>query len=124
MRKNSWRNDHMTTVDLATDYARKIVSAEARGPGDYEDAMFRLEAKTGIGRWTLWGLWHRRRKTVSLELFNQLRGAYMQNCERQLSSLQHELAIESAKGCGDDLSDLAAEVEALVAKIQAKRARR
>jgi hypothetical protein len=112
----------MTSVDLAQDYARKLIGKEA-GSGDVEEAMRRVEAKTGVGYWTLWGLWHRRRKSVDRDLFARLRGAYLTFCERQISALQHELAIEKAR-CGDDsFDDLVGEAEDLVAKLKAAQAK-
>lgn len=108
----------MMTAEMATEYARKLINSEVRGPGDVESAMHRLEAKTGIGRWTLWGLRYSRRKTVNAELFNQVRGAYLAYCERQLKTLQHELVLERERRGNDDFSDLVAEAETLVAKLK------
>ena len=107
----------MSSVDLAVDYARKAVQSEARGPGDLEDAMRRLEATTGIGYWTWWGLWNKRRKLVDHDLFNRVRGAYLALCQRQLAKAQHALTIEAAKGSADDIRDLVAEAEVLAAKL-------
>lgn len=36
--------------------AAKLVMREARGPGDYANAMRRIEARYGIPYWTLWAL--------------------------------------------------------------------
>ena len=109
----------MSSTDLAIDYARKALQAEARGPGDLEEAMSRLEARTGVGYWTWWGLWHRRRKLVDMDLFQRVRGAYLAVCERQLANVQQTLTIEAAKGGGDDFSDLAAEAADLAARLKA-----
>ena len=118
MLKKSWRPEQvMSSVDLAIDYARKAVQAEARGPGDLEEAMNRLEAQTGIGYWTWWGLWNKRRKLVDHDLFHRVRGAYLALCQRQIAKAQHELTIEAAKGNEDDLRHLVAEAKALAAKI-------
>lgn len=123
MHQKKWQPEHgMSSADVAIDYARKMIQAEARGPGDLEPAMSRLEAKTGIGFWTLRGLWYRRRKLVDNDLLQAVRGAYLSLCERQIASLQHGLSVEAARG-GDDLSDLVAEAEALVAKLKAARAK-
>lgn len=119
-----WRSEHgMSSVDLAVDYARKMIQTEARGPGDLDPALARLEAKTGIGYWTLRGLWYGRRKLVDRDLFVRLRGAYLSLCERQVSAIQTDLAFEKARGGDDTLDDLAAEVEALAAKIRAAKTR-
>lgn len=114
----------MSSTDLAIDYARRMVAQEARGPGDLENAMHRLETKTGIGYWTLWGLWNRRRKLIDADLFTRLQGAYYAVCERQLALLQHDLAIEQARHPDDDLDDLERQAAALAAKIRAAKERR
>lgn len=118
------RVDPVSSTDLAIDYARKALQAEARGPGDLEEAMHRLEAKTGVGYWTWWGLWNRRRKLVDLDLFQRVRGAYLAVCERQLANVQHTLTIEAAKGGEDDFADLVAEAEHLAQKLKAAIERR
>lgn len=114
----------MSSTDLAVDYARKLVSREVAGSGDLEAAMRRLEAKTGIGYWTWWGLWNKRRKGVGVDLFSRIRGAYLATCERQIRALQHDLALEKAKGGDDTLADLVAEAESLAAKVAALVAKR
>ena len=114
----------MSSADVAIDYARKLVNAEARGHGDVEAALDRLEAKTGIGRWTLWALWHKRRKVADGDLIAQLRGAYLSYCEKKIAHWQHEQATEAAR-CGNDLdADLVAQAEDILAKILARKKER
>jgi hypothetical protein len=114
----------VSTVDLAADYAGRLIAQETHAlGGDTDEAMRRVEAKYGVGYWTLWGLRYKRPKAVSADLFTRLRGAYLSACERQLANLQHEIAIERAR-CGHDLdADLLAEAETLLAKIKTARAR-
>ena len=121
--QNFWRSEHerMSSVDLAVDYARRLIKTEAQGPGDFDPALSRLEAKTGIGYWTLRGLWYGRRKLVDRDLFVRLRGAYLSLCERKLSAIQTDLTFERAKGGDDSLEALAGEIEALAQKIRAAR---
>lgn len=114
----------MSSTDLAIDYARRMVEAEARGPGDLDNAMRRLETKTGVGYWTLWGLWNRRRKGVNADLFVRLQGAYYAVCERQLARFQHELAVEQKRCPDDNLEDLERQAAALAEKIKAAKERR
>lgn len=122
--QNFWRPESgMSSTDATIEYARKMIQAEARGPGDLEPAMTRLEARTGIGFWTLRGLWYRRRKLVDNDLFLAVRGAYLSLCERQVAIHQHNLAVEAKKGGEDVVSDLVAEAEILVARLKAARAR-
>lgn len=58
--------------------------------------MHRLEARYGIGFWQLSHLRSGRAKSVDLSLYARIRGAYLDYCERQISTLQHELEIEKA----------------------------
>jgi hypothetical protein len=113
----------MTSVDMAARYARQLVGREMDRTGDLEVAMRQVEAKTGIGYWTLWGLWHKRRKLIDRDLFGRLRGAYLALCERQVAALQHELAVEKARGGDDTFEDLASEAELLAKKIRSARGR-
>lgn len=122
--QKSLRSEHrVSSTDLATDYARRMVLREASGPGDVENAMRRIEAKTGVGYWTLWGLWNRRRKLVDRDLFLQLRNGYLAICERQLKALQLDLATETEVSGDDSFEDLAREAEALASRIRAARER-
>jgi hypothetical protein len=108
------------SVEAATEYVRVMVQRESRGPGDLDNAMSRIEAKYGLPFWTLWHLRRGKAKTVEASLLARIRGAYLDMCQRQASNLLHEIKIEAATG--DDLDgDIAAELEALVAKIKAKR---
>src|SRR6478736_3059465 len=116
----------MSLVELAADYANRMIECEAHGPGDTESAMRRIEAKTGIGYWSLWALRYRRRdmKMIAADQYQRIRNAYLATCERQISALQHELAIERARCGDDDPSDLVVEAEDLVARLKAARAKR
>ena len=113
--------EQVSSVDTAAEYCDRMIGREAGG-GDVDDAMRRIEAKTGVNYWTLWGLRYRKPKTIGRDLFHQIRGAYLVLCERELGNLKHELSIETAKGSGDDFADLVAEAETLVAKLKAAKA--
>jgi len=109
----------MSSVELAADYANRLIEREA-GVGGTEEAMRRVEAKTGIGYWTLWGLRYRRRdlKTIAADQFTRIRNAYLATCQRQLAALQHEIAVEEAR-CGNDaFADLALEAERLASRLR------
>ncbi len=109
------------SVDAATDYVRTMVQRESHGPGDLDNAMRRLEAEYGLPFWTLWHLRKGKAKTVEASLLARIRGAYLDMCQRQASNLLHEIKMEAAADHDLD-SDIATELEALLAKIQAKRA--
>jgi hypothetical protein len=101
----------------ASGYVRRMVERETRGSGDVEGALRRLEMRFGLPYWPLVHLRRGAAKTIEADLFQRIRGAYLTYCEQQISSLQHELAIEHATGAADDLEDLEAEAAALAAKI-------
>lgn len=108
------------SVEAATDYVRTMVQRESRGPGDIDNAMRRLEAKYGLPFWPLWHLRKGKAKTVEASLLARIRGAYLDMCQRQAANLLHEIETEAAIDHDLD-SDIATELEALVAKIKAKR---
>lgn len=108
------------TVEAACDYASRLVELETRG-SDTDAALHRLEQRYGLSPNQIIHLRSRRAKSCDVSLFARLRGAYLDLCERQVSKLQHEIAIERATG-DDTLEDLETEARALAAKIQAKKA--
>ena len=118
---NSRKEIPPMSVDAATDYVRTMVQRESRGPGDIDNAMSRLEQRYGLPFWSLWYLRKGKAKTVEASLLARIRAAYLDMCQRQASNLLHEIRVEAA--ANDDLdADIATELEALVAKIQAKKA--
>lgn len=120
--KSEYEVQKMSTAD-ASEYARRLVDGESRGHGDIEGALHRLEQRYGVGRWQLAHLRSGKAKSCEMGLFLRLRAAYLDMCQRKLTRLQHDLAIEEAKGGGtDDLADLEHEAAALAAKIEAKKA--
>src|ERR1700761_5617723 len=91
---------HPMSVEAASDFARRMVEYESRGPGDTGPAMTRLEQRYGIGFWQMNHLRTGRAKSCEASLLARLRSAYLDLCERQVAKLQHEIAIE--KAIGDD----------------------
>mgnify|MGYP000432103208 CR=1 FL=1 len=62
--------------------------------------------------------------TVEAGLLARIRGAYLDLCERQVSKLQHEIAVEKALNEDDTLEDLEREARRLAARIAKKKAER
>ncbi len=112
---------HGMSTAVATEYVRRMVARESRGPGDTDGAMARLEARYGIGFWQLSHLRGGRAKTVDVGLFARVRAAYLDYCERQIRLLEHEIAVEKAMNEDDSLADLEREASELAARIQAKK---
>lgn len=76
----------------------------------------------GFGSGLFMHLRSKRAKSCDVSLFARLRGAYLDLCERQVSKLQHQIAVEKATNDDDDLRNMEADLAALAAKIEAKRA--
>jgi hypothetical protein len=88
------RGDEVSEAVLqARNWANELVRREARGPGDTENAMHRLEARYGIPWRTFWQLRYRKPKDVFVSVYQRLGAAYQAECERQKRLLEHELYI-------------------------------
>ena len=109
------------TVEAASDYASRLLEYEQRG-SDTESALFRLEQRYGLSPNQILHLRSRRAKSCDVSLFARLRAAYLDLCERQVSKLQHEIAITKATDDDADLRDLEADAAALATKIAERRA--
>lgn len=111
---------HPMTVDAACDYASRLVEMESKG-SDTEAALYRLEQRYGLSPNQVMHLRSRRAKSCDVGLFARLRMAYLDLCERQVTKLQHQIAVEKATG-DDTLEDLELEAVALAQKIAARKA--
>lgn len=111
---------HPMTVEAASDFASRLLEFEQRG-SDTESALFRLEQRYGLSPNQIIHLRSGRAKSCDVGLFARLRAAYLDLCERQVTKLQHEIAITKATS-DDTLEDLVAEADRLAAKIAAKKA--
>lgn len=103
-------------VSNAQDWANELVRRESRGPGDYENAMRRLESRYGIPWQTFWRLRHGRLKDIYVSIYVRLQAAYQAECERQMRLLAHEIEIAKAKGLSHSSS--VAKAEALVRSVE------
>jgi hypothetical protein len=121
---NSSQESEMSAVEAAGTYARRLVERETRGWGDQAEAGRRIEARYGIPFNSLEHLRTGRAKTVEAGLFQRIRAAYLDLCERQVARLQHEIAIEKALNEDDSIQDLEREAAALAKRIAAKKAGR
>lgn len=108
------------SVEAASKYAANLLEMEQRG-SDVESALHRLEHRYGLSPNQILHLRSRRAKSCDVSLFARLRLAYVDLCERQVSRLVHQIAVEKATG-DDALEDLAAEARALAEKIAARKA--
>ena len=113
------------TVDAATDYAQFIhadIASRARSDDELDWAYDQFERQHGVGRWTIEHLRKKKAKGCDIGVFARLQMAYLDICERKAARLANVIAIEKAKG-DDTNSDIAAELEAILAKVRARKAR-
>jgi hypothetical protein len=118
MRKKILNGDGENEMSVATaqKMASAIVQREARGPGDLENAMRRIEQRYGVPYSFLWSLRYRPPKNLMVSAWTALRNAYRAECQRQARLLEHELKMTEASG--DDLDPAVVEqVEALLRKV-------
>ena len=108
----------MSSVE-ASFFVREMIHREARGPGDHEPAMVRLEAKYGIGFWTLDHFRKRKAKTCDVALYAKIRLAFIDHCGRQARRLLDQAAMAQAVSPNDDVAAIQSEIEALHARLAA-----
>jgi hypothetical protein len=116
----------MSSCEMAGDaggYVRKMLEKEAKGWGDHANALTRLSRRYGLSYWTLNNLRIGRAKTVDASIYQRIRSAYIDLCERQIARLQHELEIEKAVGADADMANFEREAAQLLAQVrEAKKA--
>lgn len=88
---------YISGITDAKGWANALVLFEARGPGDTEGAMRRLEHRYGIPWRTFWSLRYRAPCDVMVGVYRQLQNAYTDECQRQERLLAHERRIAEAK---------------------------
>ena len=66
---------------------------KARGPGDTENAMRRVEREYGIDYGFLWSLRYRRERlrTISISVYESIRAAYRAECAAQMRKLENDI---------------------------------
>jgi hypothetical protein len=103
-------------LDQAAAWSKDLTRMKARGPGDTENAMRRVEREYGIDYGFLWSLRYRRERlrTISISVYEGLRAAYREECQRQMRKLENEI-IKTEEIAGPDHAAVRA-VKALVGK--------
>ena len=96
-RKPDGKDMENVFVSNAREWASDLIRRESRGPGDYENAGRRLEARYGIAANTFWRLRHGRVKDITCTIYTRLQAAYLAECERQTRILKQQAEIAKAK---------------------------
>lgn len=81
-------------IDAAQKWSKDLTRMKARGPGDTENAMRLIEREYGIDYGFLWSLRYRRERlrTISISVYESIRAAYREECERQMRKLKNEIS--------------------------------
>lgn len=107
----------MSAVE-ASFFVRQMIHREAAGPGDAERAMARIEAKYGVGFWTLDHLRKGKAKTCEVGLYARIKAAFIDHCGRQAERLLNEAANAQAVGVNEDVAAIQREIQALQARLE------
>lgn len=99
-------------------YARKLVTREAAGSGDFTNAMERVGRRCGMTGRAMRRLINGETKDPGLRVFARVRSAYLDLCARQIAQLQAELDADKARYGDAAFADIEDEVSTLVAKLQ------
>jgi hypothetical protein len=80
-------------LDQAAAWSKDLTHMKARGPGDTENAMRRIEREYGVDYGFLWSLRYRRERlrTISISVYEGIRAAYREECLRQMRKLENEI---------------------------------
>jgi hypothetical protein len=103
----------------ASFYVRQMIHRESRGPGDHERAMERLEARYGLGFWTLDHLRKKKAKTCDVTLYARIKAAFIDHCGKQAAKLLIEADTAMAVNPNDDVAAIQDEIQTLVARLEA-----
>jgi hypothetical protein len=108
----------MSAVE-ATHFVRAMIHREAAGPGDAERAMSNLEAKYGIGFWTLDHLRKGKAKTCDVSLYARIKAAFADHCGKQARLLLQEAETAQRVEPNNDVAAIEREIRALQARLAA-----
>ena len=106
-----------TKVEILTDRVTALVNVEAASTGDLEVAMKSVARRTGIGFWTLANIKRGRAKKCDATVFDRVKDAYLELCQRQLAALQHEITLIHEANPDAALDDLVDEATRLAARL-------
>lgn len=113
---NKGKDVPMSAVE-ASYFVRQMIHREASGPGEAERAMEKIEAKYGIGFWTLDHLRKGKAKTCDVGLYARIKAAFIDHCGKQAMRLLQEAERAQLKGFDGDVADIQREIEALQARL-------
>jgi hypothetical protein len=119
---NSGNEVPNVSAATAAKYVEKLVALETVESRTNDAAFRKLSKDYGLTVSQLVHLYKGRAKTCDVSLYVRIKRAYYDRCARLAAALQHEMAIEEARGSDAFDADLAARAAVLLAEAQAKRA--
>src|SRR4051812_20258489 len=95
LHKRSSKMSDAAYLDQAAVWSKDLTRMKARGPGDTENAMRRIEREYGIDYGFLWSLRYRRDRLriISLSVYESIRAAYREECARQMRKLENDIRV-------------------------------
>lgn len=102
----------------AAEFIRLMILREMKTVNDTEGAIARISRMYGIGCYQIEHLRRKRAKTVKMDLFSKIRGAYLDHCRKQIKKIEHEIMTLEAAGSHDSFEDLLNKVSALAQDIE------
>lgn len=98
---------------------RRMIHRESSGPRECERAMERIEAKYGIGFWTLDHFRKEKAKTCDVTLFARIKAAFVDHCGKQAARLLQEAETAQAVRYDDDVAAIEDQIRALASRLEA-----
>ena len=105
---------------VATEFVRRMVERES---ADADRSMVQLEAKYGIGYWTLDHFRRRKAKTCDVALYARIQAAFIDHCGRQAAKLILEAETAQKVMPDDDMADIENQIRALAARLEAAKSK-
>lgn len=104
-------------LDALTLTRERIVKLAAAEGADKTTALKTVARRTDLNFWTLHNIQRGRAKTVDASIFERIRTAYLDWCERQIAALQHEITIAREATPDADFLDLDDEIARLRTRV-------
>lgn len=107
------------TVETA-EFVRRMVKVESNGWGDEAEALRRIARQCKLSFWTLNNLRIGRAKSVSADIRDRIRSAFIEHCREHAARLLHDAGVAAAKENKNvDLDDIENQIRTLAGRLAA-----
>jgi hypothetical protein len=96
-----FRKEKMSLVEEASKWNVDLINSEARGPGNFGNAMRRVARRIGVSHSKLWALRYRKPKVIIADVYLALRDAWEDERKRGLGKLAYEAKLTAEKAGPD-----------------------